>query len=98
MLKASAFAVVLAFGAVSSLVAAEGGKPQQQRTGLFGAYYYPWYYAERWTNEPVADTPRLGFYSSDDVSVAARHVEWAKKAGLDFFMVSWINPEGREDR
>lgn len=68
------------------------------RPGLFGAYYYPWYYPERWTNEPVADTPRLGFYSSDDAAIAARHVEWAKAAGLDFFMVSWINPDGREDR
>ena len=30
--------------------------------------------------------------------MARRHVQWAKQAGLDFFMVSWINPTGREDQ
>src|SRR5687768_12953204 len=63
-----------------------------------GAYYYPWYYKERWTNEPVADTPRLGWYSSDDRKVAAQHVTWAKEAGIEFFLVSWLTAEGREGK
>jgi hypothetical protein len=98
MLKASAFAVILAFAAVCGPADADGADRPHPGTGLFGAYYYPWYYPERWTNEPVADTPTIGWYSSDDRAVAARHVETARKAGLDFFMVSWINPEGPEDR
>ncbi|HEX8203410.1 MAG TPA: glycoside hydrolase family 99-like domain-containing protein [Isosphaeraceae bacterium] len=65
---------------------------------LIGAYYYPWYDTERWTREPVTDTPQLGWYRSDDRDVAARHVEWARQAGLDFFMVSWLSPDGREGK
>jgi hypothetical protein len=65
---------------------------------LIGAYYYPWYFTERWTREPVTDTPELGRYSSDDREVAARHIEWAKRADLDFFVVSWLSPGGREGK
>jgi len=65
---------------------------------LVGAYYYPWYYKERWTNEPVADTPKLGWYTSDDRAVAAQHVKWAKESDLDFFLVSWLTKEGREGK
>jgi hypothetical protein len=65
---------------------------------IVGAYYYPWYYPARWTNEPVAHMPELGLYRSDDPEVASRHVDWARQAGIDFFMVSWVNPGGYEDR
>ena len=65
---------------------------------LIGAYYYPWYYPERWTKEPVTDTPQLGWYSSDERPVARQHVRWAQQADLDFFMVSWLAPGGHEDR
>ena len=40
---------------------------------------------------------QLGHYDSGNRAVAKRHVQWAKQAGSDFFMVSWINPTGRED-
>ena len=43
-------------------------------------------------------TPQLGHYDSGNRAVAKRHVQWAKQAGLDFFMVSWINPTGRENQ
>ena len=33
------------------------------------------------TAEPVAHTPELGRYRSDDPAVAARHVGWAREAG-----------------
>jgi hypothetical protein len=59
---------------------------------------YPWYYKERWTREPVTNTPRLGWYSSDDRKVAAQHIRWARQADLDFFLVSWLSPEGREGK
>jgi len=63
---------------------------------LVGAYYYPWYYKERWTREPVTNTPKLGWYSSSDRKIAADHVHWAKQADLDFFLISWLSPDGRE--
>src|SRR5205809_738284 len=65
---------------------------------LLGAYYYPWYYKDRWTREPVTNTPKLGWYSSDDHKVAADHIRWAKQADLDFFLISWLSPDGREGK
>jgi len=65
---------------------------------LVGAYYYPWYEVDRWTREPVTHTPALGWYSSDDPKIAAAHVEQAREAGLDFFVVSWLSLDGREGR
>src|SRR5262249_45953601 len=29
---------------------------------------------------------------------AATHVRWAKQADLDFFLVSWLSPDGREEK
>jgi hypothetical protein len=65
---------------------------------LVGAYYYPWYYKERWTREPVTDTPKLGWYASNDRMVAAQHIDWAKQADLDFFLISWLTPDGHEGK
>jgi hypothetical protein len=65
---------------------------------LLGTYYYPWYYKERWTKEPVTNTPKLGWYSSDDRKVAAEHIRWAKQADLDFFLISLLSPDGREGK
>jgi len=78
--------------------AAEEPKKKQESPPLVGAHYYPWYFPQKWTLEPVCDTPQLGHYDSRDRAVARRHVQWAKQAGLDFFMVSWISPNGREDQ
>src|SRR5436309_672770 len=72
--------------------------PRQTSERLVGAYYYPWYYKERWTREPVTNTPKLGWYSSDDRKVAADHIRWAKQADLDFFLISWLSPDGREGK
>jgi hypothetical protein len=76
-----------------------GAEPEQRPPErLLGAYYYPWYYKERWTREPVTNTPKLGWYSSDDRKVAADHIRWAKQAELDFFLISWLAPDGREGK
>lgn len=63
-----------------------------------GAYYYPWYYPSRWTNEPVANLPRGGFYDSSDRAVVAQHLAWAKQADVDFLLVSWVSTNGYENR
>jgi len=52
------------------------------------AYYYIWYNVESW-NRAKSDYPILGLYSSDDRSVMEQHVQWAKEAGIDGFIVSW---------
>lgn len=65
---------------------------------IIGAYYYPWYWPSRWTEQPVANTPKLGHYSSDDPKAAKQHIAWAREADIDFFIMSWLSPEGPEDR
>lgn len=74
---------------------ADEGKTHER---VIGAYYYPWYTKDRWTNEPVCNTPQLGWYSSDDRAAARQHIQWARQADLDFFLVSWLSPEGYESK
>jgi hypothetical protein len=52
------------------------------------AYYYIWYTPTSW-QRAKRDLPLLGPYSSDQASVMRQHIEWAKAAGIDGFIVSW---------
>jgi hypothetical protein len=52
------------------------------------AYYYIWFDTRSW-DRAKDDYPELGRYSSDDPAVMARHMELAKRAGIDGFIVSW---------
>jgi len=56
------------------------------------AYYYIWFDPQSW-DRAKKDYPLLGRYSSDDVDVMRRHIEWAKAAGIDGFIVSWKSTE-----
>lgn len=74
----------------------------EQRNGktngaFIGAYYYPWYWKSRWTEQPIANTPVLGHYESTDRTVVRQHIKWAKEADVDFFIMSWLNTDGREN-
>ena len=69
------------------LVAAPSAAATTQPDRLF-AYYYIWFNAGSW-NRAKIDYPLLGRYSSDDRGVMERHVSWAKRAGIDGFIVSW---------
>jgi hypothetical protein len=62
------------------------GSPAQPVPVL--AYYYIWFNPTSW-NRAKTDFPVLGRYSSDETSVMRRHVAWAKRAGIDGFLVSW---------
>jgi phospholipase C len=52
------------------------------------SYYYIWFNTGSW-NRAKTDYPVLGRYSSDDRDVMRKHVQWAKRAGIDGFIVSW---------
>jgi hypothetical protein len=52
------------------------------------AYYYIWFDSTSW-NRAKIDFPKLGTYSSDDRAVMRQHIQWAKAAGIDGFIVSW---------
>jgi hypothetical protein len=56
------------------------------------AFYYIWFDSQSW-DRAKTDYPLLGRYSSDDADVMRKHVEWAKEAGIDGFIVSWKSTE-----
>jgi glycoprotein endo-alpha-1,2-mannosidase len=76
---------------------------------VIGAYYYPWYGVN---NRPLShdwdrlmrrklnppQKPAAGLYRSDDSDVIAKHVAQSRRAGLDFWAVSWWGPGSATDR
>ena len=64
------------------------GAAQETDPLPFYAYYYIWFDPGSW-NRAKDDYPLIGRYSSDDEQVMRAHVQWAKEAGIDGFIVSW---------
>jgi hypothetical protein len=56
------------------------------------AYYYIWFDNQYW-DRAKKDYPQLGRYSSDDSRIMRQHIQWAKGAGIDGFIVSWKSTE-----
>jgi hypothetical protein len=56
------------------------------------AYYYIWFDTTSW-DRAKTDYPQLGRYSSDDRAVMRQHIQWAKAAGIEGFIVSWKSTE-----
>jgi hypothetical protein len=78
----------LAALALGASAAAASGSVRAERPTPVLAYYYIWFAPSSW-NRAKSDYPLLGRYSSDDVQVMRRHIEWAKAAGIAGFIVSW---------
>jgi glycoprotein endo-alpha-1,2-mannosidase len=85
--------------------------PASQRAGapVVGAYYYPWYgvndrpLEHDWDHVmrrklAPSQAPLAGLYRSDDPQVISRHIEQSKRAGIDFWAVSWWGPDTATDR
>ncbi|KUN29778.1 hypothetical protein AQJ23_03255 [Streptomyces antibioticus] len=72
---------------LAGLFPASARSAEERRVPLL-AYYYQWFEPSSWQRAKT-DYPRLGHYSSDDASVLRTHVDWAKAAGIDGFVVSW---------
>ncbi|RPF37649.1 endo-1,3-alpha-glucanase family glycosylhydrolase [Streptomyces sp. TLI_185] len=72
---------------LAGLFPASASSAEGHRAPLL-AYYYQWFEPSSWQRAKT-DYPRLGHYSSDDASVIRTHVDWAKSAGIDGFVVSW---------
>ncbi len=62
--------------------------PLQEDSTPILAYYYIWFDPSSW-DRAKTDYPILGRYSSDDSGVMRQHIEWAKRVGIDGFIVSW---------
>jgi hypothetical protein len=83
----------LGMAALETLALLRGGilpsAPRDQSPSVpLLAYYYIWFDPRSW-QRAKKDYPLLGTYSSDDAEIMRLHVEWAKQAGIDGFIVSW---------
>jgi hypothetical protein len=77
---------VLLLSLIPQRVVAQPSRPTEPVPTL--AYYYIWFDTTSWRRAKL-DLPLLGAYSSDDRQVMQQHVNWAKQAGIDGFIVSW---------
>jgi len=81
------------------------------RDTMVGAYYYPWYNGPTFNGRGPAGgntliyhldpqvKPELGWYNQrKDTEVVDRHYEWAKYAGIDFFVCSYWGKRSATDR
>jgi hypothetical protein len=55
------------------------------------AFYYTWFDENSWQSSKVPDVPSE-LYVSRDRGVMGRHIDQAKAAGIDAFVVSWYGP------
>jgi phospholipase C len=85
--RARTAACLVAALAVASAVGAPPARAADRPDPLF-AYYYIWFNGTSW-DRAKTDYPVLGRYSSDDRGVMRQHIAWAKRAGIDGFIVSW---------
>lgn len=61
------------------------------------AYYYIWFDNQSWERAKL-DYPLLGRYSSSNADVMRQHIQWAKEAGIDGFIVSWKSSDKLNER
>jgi hypothetical protein len=61
------------------------------------AYYYIWFDVQSW-DRAKTDYPLLGRYSSSDINVMRQHIQWAKAADIDGFIVSWKSTDKLNQR
>jgi len=80
-------ACVVAALLVASAAGAPAARAAERPDPLF-AYYYIWFNGPSW-DRAKTDYPVLGRYSSDDRDVMRQHIAWAKRAGINGFIVSW---------
>lgn len=67
--------------------------PQSAGDPLVLAFYYPWFDENTWTYDKLSDLPAEP-YVSRDRGVMVRHIDQAKRAGIDAFLVAWYGPGG----
>jgi hypothetical protein len=82
-----AAAVAIPVALTVSAPKAQGSEPSASAVPVL-AFYYSWFDANSWRRAKI-DYPLLGRYSSDDQAVMRQHIEWAKSAGINGFIVSW---------
>ncbi len=68
--------------------------PAQSASGpLVLAFYYTWFDENTWNSGQLSDLPAER-YASADRGAMGRHIDQAKAAGIDAFVVAWYGPNG----
>jgi hypothetical protein len=78
---------LIALAVVFSPLPASAQAPER----LVLAFYYNWFDENSWAPGKVPDVPAEP-YASRDRGVMGRHIDQAKGAGIDAFVVSWYGP------
>ncbi len=86
----SARAALMA-AAILLLLAPSPGRADGEK--LLLALYYPWYNLDTWSDPVLSDRPAQP-YDGSDPSAIARHVGWAREAGIDVLVSAWFGPAG----
>ena len=92
--------LLIAVALIGLLIGSAGkasAAPLPQRSGdpLVLAFYYTWFDENTWTYDKLSDLPAQP-YVSRDRAVMGRHIEEAKQAGIDGFLVAWYGPDGNQ--
>lgn len=79
----------------TAVYAAPPAAPHAQSSGdrLVVAFYYTWFDENTWSYDRLSDLPAQT-YVSRDRGVMGRHIDQAKAAGIDAFLVAWYGPGG----
>ena len=85
-LAALCVAILLSLCHLTPTAAAQPGEASGNAPIL--AYYYQWFTPKSWSRAKI-DYPLAGRYSSDNTSIMKRHIDEAKSAGIEGFIVSW---------
>ncbi len=86
-------ALLLLMLAISLRTNTQRAGAQSGNDPLVLAFYYSWYDDATWTSGTLSDLPAQR-YASADRAAMGRHIDQAKAAGIDAFVVAWYGPGG----
>lgn len=59
------------------------------------AFYYTWFDQNTWTYDKLSDLPAEPYVSADR-GVMGRHIDQARRAGIDALLVAWYGPNNNQ--
>lgn len=77
----------------ATLPAKAAAPAQSVADPLVMAFYYTWYDDNTWNSGQLSDLPAERYVSADR-NTMGRHIDQAKAAGIDAFLVAWYGPGG----
>ncbi|MGL4648953.1 MAG: hypothetical protein ACRC1H_06080, partial [Caldilineaceae bacterium] len=85
--------LLLAMLAISVRYGVNRAGAQSAGDPLVLAFYYTWFDDATWGSGTLSDLPAQRYVSADRAAMG-RHIDLAKAAGIDAFVVAWYGPGG----